>query len=260
MRFDIITIFPEAFESYFGASILARARRNKLIDIRVHDLRRWATDRRKTVDDKPYGGGPGMVLKVEPIYRAVQFLKSKAKNPRSRTSSLRGRQKSKVARPYVVLFSAKGNVLAQAKVRQLAKKKHLILICGHYEGVDERVARRIADEEISIGEYVLTGGEVPAMALVDAVSRLVPGALGKKASLKEESFSKPGWLEYPQYTRPEVFNTGRYKDRKNGREAKGWRAPKTLLSGDHKKIAEWRKSKSKVKTQNAKLQLKDQKF
>lgn len=213
IRFDIITAFPEAFDSYLSASILGRARRKKLVEVRVHDLRRWATDRHKSVDDRPYGGGAGMVLKVEPIYRAVSALK-------------------KGGRPHVILLSAKGALLTQEKVRQLAKKKRLILICGHYEGVDERVAKYIADEELSIGEYVLTGGELPAMILVDAVSRLMPGVLGKQASLAEESFSRPGYREYPQYTRPEVF--------------RGWRVPKVLRSGDHKKIAEWRKKHAKM--------------
>jgi tRNA (guanine37-N1)-methyltransferase len=232
MRFDIITIFPRAPESYFKTSILARAKKKKLIDIHIHNLRKWTTDRHKTVDDKPYGGGPGMILKVEPLYKAVSTLrKLKIKN-----------EKLKKAKPYVILFSAKGKVLTQERVRKLSKKKWLILICGHYEGVDERVAKYIADEEISIGEYVLTGGEIPAMVLVDAVSRLIPGVLGKKASLLEESFSKLGYREYPQYTRPEVFRPrglGRVRKGDKG-IGRGWGVPKVLLSGDHKKIKEWR--------------------
>lgn len=229
MRFDIITIFPQAFDSYFASSILARARKKKLIDIRVHNLRRWAKGKHKTVDDRPYGGGPGMVLKLEPIYRAVQALKSKI------PALPAGRKNQKSKRPYVILFSAKGKVLNQAMVRKLAKKKWLIMICGHYEGVDERVVKYIADEEISIGEYVLTGGEIPAMVVVDAVSRLVPGVLGKKASLAEESFSKPGYREYHQYTRPEIFKAGK----------KSWKVPSVLLSGDHKKIEDWRRKHAK---------------
>jgi len=231
-RFDIITIFPEAFESYFSTSILARARRKKLIDIRIHNLRRWATDKYKTVDDRPYGGGPGMVLKIEPIWRAVEALRSKA-NRKHTPYSL-------PLTPYIVLLSAKGKVLTQEKVRKLARKRWLILICGHYEGVDERVAKYIADEEISIGEYVLTGGELPAMVVVDAVSRLIPGVLGKKASLAEESFSKPGYREYPQYTRPEEF---RIKD--SELRIRKLRVPKVLLSGDHKKIEEWKREQAK---------------
>jgi tRNA (guanine37-N1)-methyltransferase len=209
IRFDILTAFPEAFDSYFNASILGRASKKKLIEVAVHDLRRWATDRHKSIDDRPYGGGAGMVLKVEPIYRAVSAL---------RRSDRRAR---------VILFSAKGKLMTQADVRRWVKYKRLIMICGHYEGVDERVARHIADEEISIGEYVLTGGELAAMLVTDAVSRLVPGVLGKRSSLAEESFSKPGYREYPHYTRPEVFKT--------------WRVPKVLLSGDHKRIEAWRR-------------------
>jgi tRNA (guanine37-N1)-methyltransferase len=224
MKFDIITIFPEAFLSYFATSILKRAQKQKLITIEVHNLRKWTSDRHKTVDDKPYGGGAGMVMKIEPIYRAVQALKSKIK-----------KQKSK--RPYVILFSAKGRVLNQAMVRKLARKKRLILICGHYEGVDERVVRYIADEEISVGEYVLTGGEIPAMVVVDAVSRLIPGVLGKKESLKEESFIRPGWREYPQYTRPETFKP---KGKK-----KAWMVPQVLLSGNHKEIKAWREGRTR---------------
>lgn len=217
MRFDIITIFPDAFESYFDSSILSRARKKRLIDVRVHDLRRWARGKHKSVDARPYGGGPGMVMTVEPIWRAVRALK--ARGPK----------------PHVVLFSAKGKVVTQAKVRQLAKFSRLILIAGHYEGVDERVARYIADEELSIGKYVLTGGELPAMIVVDAVSRLLPGVLGKAESLREESFSRAGEREYPHYTRPETF--------------RGWKVPKVLLSGDHKKIAEWRKKHSRLRGQ-----------
>jgi len=231
MRFDIITIFPGAFQSYFKTSILARAQKKKLITIRVYNLRRWTTDKHKTVDDRPYGGGAGMVLKIEPIYKAVQSLKSKVKS-----------QKSKVGKPYVILFSAKGKVLTQEIVRKLAKKKWLILICGHYEGIDERVAKYIADEEISIGEYVLTGGEIPALALVDAISRLVPGVLGKKESLREESFGRPGYKEYPQYTRPEVFWP--QGTRRKAQGGKGWAVPKVLLSGNHKRISEWRRKHS----------------
>jgi len=234
VRFDIITIFPEAFESYFSSSILARAESHGLIKIKIHNLRRWATDKHKTVDDRPYGGGPGMVLKIEPIYRAVQFLKSKVKS-----------KKSKVSEPYVILFSAKGKVLTQAKVRALVRKKWLILICGRYEGVDERVAKHIADEEISIGEYVLTGGELPAMIVVDAASRLVPGVLGAAGSLKEESFSKPGYREYPQYTRPEIFMP-EVKSKKGKRKVV-WRVPKALLSGDHKQIEEWKRKYGTIK-------------
>lgn len=237
MRFDVITIFPKIFDSYFSESILKRAQKNKLIGIGVHDLRQWASDKHKTVDDSPYGGGPGMVLKIEPIYKAVQFLKSKFKVQSSKLQS-----KGKKLKRKVILFSAKGKLFTQADARRFAICDQLIMICGRYEGVDERVAEYIADEEISVGNFVLTGGEIPAMIVVDAVSRLIPGVLGKKESLEEESFSKLKtdklitdnyFLEHPQYTRPENFC--------------GWKVPKVLLSGDHKKIAEWRLINSKIK-------------
>lgn len=234
MKFDIITIFPEIFNSYFNESILGRAQKSKLIDIRVHDLRDYTNDKHHMVDDKPYGGGVGMVLKVEPIYKAVEKIKI---------------QKSKV-KQRIILFSAKGKRFTQNDARRLAKYDRLIMICGRYEGVDERVAKYIADEEISIGDYVLTGGEIPAMVVVDSVSRLIPGVIGKEESTKDESFKKiPSekifpfrkgglrgisgqYLEYPHYTRPEVFSPDSGKTK--------WRVPKILLSGNHKKIEEWK--------------------
>jgi tRNA (guanine37-N1)-methyltransferase len=227
MRFDIITIFPKIFDSYFSESILKRAQKKGLIKIGMHDLRRWTIDKHKTVDDSPYGGGPGMIFKIEPIYKAVQFLSSKFKVQSSKLQS-----KSKKLR--VILFSAKGKLFTQEDARRLAKYDRLILICGRYEGVDERVAEYIADEEISVGNFVLTGGEIPAMIVVDTVSRQIPGVLGKKESLEEESHSKVisdkgkviSNVEYPQYTRPENF--------------RGWKVPKVLLSGNHKKIKDWR--------------------
>jgi len=218
MRFDIITIFPKIFDSYFNESILARAQKKSLIKIGVHDLRKWTIDKHKTVDDSPYGGGPGMIFKVEPLFKAVTTLK-----------------KLKI-KERIILFSAKGKLFTQADARRLAKYDRLILICGRYEGVDERVAEHIADEEISVGNFVLTGGEIPAMILVDAVSRLIPGVLGKKESLVVESHSQEGYIEYPQYTRPEKF--------------RNWKVPEILLSGDHKKISAWREKNSKNKFSN----------
>jgi tRNA (guanine37-N1)-methyltransferase len=226
MRFDIITIFPEIFDSYFNASIIKRAQVKKIIKINVHNLRNWTTDRHQSVDDSPYGGGKGMIFKIEPIFKAIKALKKKDKNDKKCRT---------------ILFSAKGKRLNQARVKKLSQYRQLILICPRYEGVDERVAKNIADEEISIGEYVLTGGELPAMILVDAVSRLVPGVI-KKESLLEESFSvfskssgseKKSLGEYPQYTRPEIFYPG--KDKKVS-----WRVPKILVSGNHKKIQDWK--------------------
>jgi len=214
MVFDILTIFPEAFKSYFNTSMIRSGQKKKLIKIRIHNLRKWTHDRHQTVDDRPYGGGAGMIMKLEPLYFAIKDLK-KLKD-----------------KSYVVLFSAHGKTFDQKKARILSKKKRLILICGHYEGIDQRVADNLIDEEVSIGNYVLTGGEIPAMILVDAISRLIPGVL-KKGSLLEESFDKSldNKGEYPQYTRPAVFKSG----------SKKWLIPKVLLSGDHKKIDIWRK-------------------
>jgi len=219
MRFDILTIFPEMFSSYLDASILKKAQKKKLIKIHIHNLRKWTLDRHQTTDDCPYGGGMGMIFKVEPIFKAVKDLKKK-----------------KIKKCHIILFSAKGKKLTQKRVKQLSKYDQLILICPRYEGVDERVAKYIADEEISIGEYILTGGELPAMVLVDTVSRFVPGVI-KKGSLLEESFSIDfeGKSEYPQYTRPEIF----YPNRSEKKIA--WRVPKVLLSGNHKKIDKWKR-------------------
>jgi len=216
MRFDIVTIFPEAFESYFNASILKRAQERGLVKIYLHNLRDWTKDKHRTVDDRPFGGGAGMIFKVGPIFEAVKELKIPKKSR-------------------VILFSPRGKLLNQKRVKSLSRYKQIILLCPRYEGIDERVARHIADETISIGNYVLSGGELPAMVLVDAVSRLVPKVI-KERSLKEESFSSPNFpCEYPQYTRPAVF----YPDPRNKRKA--WRVPKVLLSGNHKEIEDWRK-------------------
>lgn len=211
MRFDILTIFPEAFESYIGVSILKRAIAKRKFSVHLHDIRRAATDKHRTVDDRPYGGGVGMVMKIEPIYKTLKAVPKKGKRK-------------------VLLMSAKGKTFTQAKAKELTSYQQLIIICPRYEGVDERVLEYI-DEEISIGNYVLTGGELPAMVVIDAVTRLLPGVLGKDASSVDESHGQPGVLEYPQYTRPEVFRKKR--------------VPKELLSGNHKNIAAWRKSMKK---------------
>jgi len=222
MTFRIITIFPKIFHSYFSESIVKRAQKNGKIKIKIHNLRDFAKDRHKTTDDTPYGGGAGMVMKIEPIRRCIQFLMPKAKS-----------QKPKV-RTRIILFSAKGKKYTQSDAKRLSKYKNLILICGRYEGVDERVAKYLADEEISIGEYVLTGGEIPAMIVVDSIARLLPGVLGNEYSAQHESFEKKGYLEHPQYTKPSEF--------------RGWKVPEVLLSGDHKKIEEWRKKHSGEKS------------
>lgn len=227
MKFHIITIFPDIFKSYFSESILKRAQKDRLVDIKIHNLRDYTKDKHKKVDDTPYGGGAGMVMQVQPIFNCVNFIKSEIKNTKSETNSKLQNNKFKAR---TILFSAKGKKYAQADAQRLAKYENLIFICGRYEGVDERVAKHIADEEISIGDYVLTGGEIPAMILVDSISRLIPGVLGNPESLKEESFNTKE-TEYAQYTKPEDFN--------------GWKVPKVLLSGNHKKIAEWRKKNNK---------------
>ena len=233
MKFDIITIFPDIFKNFLSESLLARAQAKKLIKINTHDLRKWTVDKHKTVDDRPYGGGAGMVLKIEPIYKAVATLR--------RAQGLRKQNHSRV-----ILLSPKGKTLTQKDARRLAKYDQIILICGRYEGVDERVAKYIADEEISIGNYVLFGGEVPAMVLIEAVSRLIPGVIAKEESVQNESFSdkEARTKEHPQYTRPEVFEIkgksfGKLRTKKL-RLPKFLRVPKVLLSGDHKKIKAWR--------------------
>lgn len=212
MKFHILSVVPEAFSEYFSHSIIGRAQKRGIIDIRIHDVRDWTSDKHHKVDDSPFGGGPGMVMKVEPIYRAVKSLKLKVKSGKTR----------------VIIFSTRGKLFTAKEAKRLSKYENLILICGRYEGIDERVAKYIADEEISVGGFVLSGGEIPAMIVVDAVSRFIPGVLGKKESLEDIKGS------YPTYTRPEVFTP------KKG--VQKWPVPKVLLSGNHKKIEEWRKN------------------
>ncbi|MBI2984015.1 MAG: tRNA (guanosine(37)-N1)-methyltransferase TrmD [Candidatus Kerfeldbacteria bacterium] len=213
MRFDILTIFPGMFDAYLGESIIKRAQKKKLVSLRFHDLRDFATDKHRSVDDRPYGGGPGMVMKVEPIYKTLKAVPRHSKRR-------------------VLLMSAKGKMFTHADAKRLSKYKQIIIICPRYEGVDERAVDYV-DEEISIGPYVLTGGELPAMVAIDAVTRLIPGVLGKDESSVDESHSQEGTLEYPQYTRPEVFRKKR--------------APKELLSGNHKDITAWREKMKKRK-------------
>ena len=216
-RFDVITIFPEVVEPYVGASILGRAQKHKLIEVRAHNLRDWATDKHKSVDDTPYGGGAGMVMKVESFERAVRKVAA--------GFSLRRKKKTRV-----IVTAASGKMFTQEDAKRLSKYDQLIFLCGRYEGIDHRVTEHIADEAFSIGNYVLTGGELPAMVMIDAIARLVPGVI-QEASLEQESHSQEGYREYPQYTKPEEYN--------------GWKVPEILLSGDHKKIAQWREEQSK---------------
>lgn len=208
MHIDILTLFPKMFDGVLGESMLKRAQAKRLVSIRIHNLRDWTSDRHRTADDYPYGGGPGMVLKVEPVYRALAEL---------------GALRKKKARR-IVLLTPQGKRLGQKLVKELSAAGSLVLICGHYEGVDERI-RNLVTDEISIGDYILTCGEIPAMALVDAVSRLIPGVVGKPGSLVRESF-EGGLLEYPQYTKPRAF--------------KGMKVPGVLLGGDHEAVEEWR--------------------
>ncbi len=218
MKIDILTLFPEMFSGPFSESIIKRAQEKGLVEINIHNLRNWGEGARKIVDDKPYGSGAGMIIRVDIIDSALNKLKT---------------QDSKV-----ILLDARGTTFNQKKAGDLSKEKHLILIAGHYEGVDHRVHQYLADEVISIGDYVLTGGEIPAIVITDAVVRLIPGVLKKSEATDIESFSKlkienskaGKFLEYPQYTRPENF--------------RGWKVPAVLLSGNHQEIEKWRKKEA----------------
>jgi len=214
LKVDIITLFPDIFFGPFAESIVARAIGNKKIEINTVDLREFTTDKRKTVDDKPYGGGPGMLMKPEPLFRAVEKLKEEDS--------------------YVILMTPQGEPFRQKTAEELSEKKHLIIICGHYEGVDERVRDALVDREISIGDYILTSGNLPAMVIVDSIARLIPGVLGSEESGLSESFSEEALLEYPQYTRPEEFM--------------GMKVPEILLSGNHGEIASYRKKEAEERT------------
>ena len=235
MRIDILTLFPDMFKGPFDESILKRAQDKSLVEINVHNLRKWAKDKHKTVDDRPFGGGIGMIMKVDIIDKAVSSLKDSVKSNK------------------VILLDAGGNKFTHNDAKRLSKSEHLILIAGHYEGVDHRVDQKIADKVFSIGDYVLTGGELPAMVITDAIVRLIPGVLEKSGATEFESFSSPTTynssslsglraeglqpttlLEYPQYTRPENY--------------KGWKVPKILLSGNHKEIEKWRKEQALIRT------------
>ncbi|MEP7354331.1 MAG: tRNA (guanosine(37)-N1)-methyltransferase TrmD [Acidobacteriota bacterium] len=220
MTFHILTLFPDFFRGPLDFGVVERARRSGLIDIRLHDLRAWTHDRHRTVDDRPFGGGEGMLLKPEPIFEAVESI-------------LPGRKQGDPDR-VVILLSAQGRKFNQAKARELGQISELLLICGRYEGVDERVAEHLADDEISIGDYVLSGGELGAAVIVDVVARLQQGVLGNHDSALNESFSEAGLLDCPQYTRPETF--------------RGWSAPETLLGGNHEQIRKWRRQAAEEKT------------
>ena len=215
MRFDVFTLFPEVFMPYIDASIIARARARGLVDIALHNIRDWTTDRHHVVDDEPYGGGGGMVMKPEPIFAAVEGVLG-----------------SPPACP-VILLTPQGRPFTQSVARELAQQPHLALLCGRYEGVDERVREHLVTDEISIGDYVLTGGELAALVVMDAVTRLLPGVLGDPDAPAKDSYAH-GLLEHPHYTRPPVF--------------RGWEVPEVLRSGDHARIARWRREQSLRRT------------
>lgn len=215
MRFDVFTLFPEVFEPYLGASILQRARQRGLAEIHLHNIRDWAPDKHHVTDDEPYGGGGGMVMKPEPVFAAVEAI---------------------LGRPPacpLVLLTPQGRVFTQQVAQELCQVPRLGLLCGRYEGLDERIRQHLVTEEISIGDYVLTGGELPALVLIDAVARLLPGALGDPDGAWDDSHAS-GLLEYPHYTRPPEF--------------RGWRVPEVLLSGDHAKLARWRRQQALLRT------------
>lgn len=212
MKFDILTIFPRIFNSYFSETILEKAQKKKLIRIQIHDIRKAAKDKHRTIDDRPYGGGPGMIFKIEPIYKTLKKIKRQKKSK-------------------IVLLTPAGKQFNQSIAKRYSKLDQLILISGRYEGIDARV-EKLVSEKLSIGPYVLSGGELPAMVIIEAITRLIPGVLGHKDSSKNETFAKnKNYLEYPQYTRPAKF--------------KNWSVPKILLSGDHQAIEEWRKNREK---------------
>ncbi|MEW6407510.1 MAG: tRNA (guanosine(37)-N1)-methyltransferase TrmD [Patescibacteria group bacterium] len=259
IKFDIITIFPKIFDSYFNESILARAQKKKLIKIKIHNLRDWTQDKHKKVDDRPYGGGPGMILKVEPMYRALQALKVKSQryNPTHTSPYIRGGEEG-LKNSKVVMLTPAGKTFNQKMAQRLARLDRIILLCGRYEGFDAR-CEKFVDEKISIGNYVLSGGELPAMVVVEAVARQIPGVVGHKHALDEETFSKDkDYIEYPQYTRPEIFKIPNPKSQIPNKfkiqnsKFKILKVPKILLSGNHKKIVEWRRKhvKYKSKAQN----------
>jgi tRNA (guanine37-N1)-methyltransferase len=214
MKIDVLTLFPAMFAGPLDESIVRRAREARLLDLKIHNLRDWTHDRHKTVDDRPFGGGPGMLLKVEPLFEAIESVQ---------------REKTRV-----ILLSPSGRKFDQSIARELAQQDDLLLVCGSYEGFDERVREALADDELSIGDYVLTNGALPAMVVIDAIARLLPGVLGDDESSHDESFSR-GLLEYPQYTRPAEF--------------RGMKVPEVLLSGNHAEIEKWRREQAKLRTE-----------
>jgi len=226
MQFDVFTILPEVFSAYLDTSILKKARARGLIDIRVHNIRKFTTDKHHTTDDTPYGGGGGMVMKPEPIFKAVESVVGQNNDQTSPEPD------SNIP---IILLSPQGRVFNQTIAEELSQHKHIALLCGRYEGIDERIREHLITDQISIGDYVLTGGELPAMILIDAVSRLIPGVLGDPTGAEDDSHSM-GLLEYPHYTKPSEF--------------RGWKVPDVLLSGDHARIDKWRREQALLRTLN----------
>lgn len=220
MKIHILTIFPEIFHSFLNQSLIKKAQQKKLLEIKIYNLRDFTKDPHKKIDDRPFGGGLGMVFKIEPIYNAIKFLKSKIKDKKTK----------------IILFTPRGKQFCQKIAFELSQLKNIILICARYEGVDERVEKYISDLNLSIGPYDLMGGELPAQVLIEAVARLIPGVLGKPEILKERLTKDKKFIEYSQYTRPAIFQP---------QKGIQWKVPKVLLSGDHKKIEKWRKLHSK---------------
>lgn len=216
MKIDILTVFPEMFDSFLNTSIIGRARKNEILEVITTDIRDFSLCKHKNTDDYPFGGGAGMLMMPQPIADAVKYAKSALPNAK------------------VVYMGPKGKKLTQEMAQTLSSEDQLIILCGHYEGIDQRIADKYIDMEISIGDYILTGGETAAMVLIDSISRLIPGVLGSEESTSEESFSSSGLLEYPQYTRPRIFE--------------GMEVPEVLLSGDHKRIAKWRREQALIST------------
>jgi len=242
INFDIITIFPNIFDSYLEESLIKKSQKKSLLNISVHDLRKWSEDKRKIVDDRPFGGGLGMVMKIEPLMKAISDLK------KNRNSE-------------VIIFSPRGKKFNQNMAYELSNLDQIIILAGRYEGIDERISKYVADREISIGDYVLMGGEIPAMVILESVSRLIPSVVGKESFLKERiknKNKKKGFLEYPNYTRPPIFEPGKFlqeikkeelvlKGKKIKKTSKiKWTVPDILISGNHKKIEEWRKENGKI--------------
>ena len=226
MRFDVLTLFPGIFDGYLGQSLLKKAIDAGLVDVRLWNFRDWATDRHKSVDDTPYGGGPGMLIRCEPVYDCIEAVRQEGTVPGQ-----------------LIMLSPQGRQLDQQLVSELATQERLLLLCGRYEGFDDRINQGLAPLEVSVGDFICNGGEVPAMLLIDTVIRLIPGVLGDEASAKYDSFSDSGMLEYPQYTRP--------------REYRGMQVPEILLSGNHQAIAAWRTEQSLLRTRQRRQDLLD---